>query len=89
MLQNNVLRDDICMQYNPPPSKNKKTNKQKTNLPKPSSISSSPRLNVGPDPGTLHGVKLTPNVPKSQHQNIAISILVVKYAHLIQLATLL
>lgn len=74
MLQNNVLRDDICMQYNPPPqkTKNKKTNNQKTNLPKPSSISSSPRLNVGPDPGTLHGVKLTPNVPKSQHQNIAI-----------------
>lgn len=72
MLQNNVLRDDICMQYNPPPLKKQKTNKQKTNLPKPSSISSSPRLNVGPDPGTLHGVKLTPNVPKSKHQNIAI-----------------
>lgn len=56
------------MQYNPPPpqkTKNKKTNKQNTNLPKPSSISSSPRLNVCPDPGTLHGVKLTPNVPKS------------------------
>lgn len=41
------------------------------NLPKPSSISSSPRLNVGPDPGTLHGVRLTPSVPKilSKHCN--------------------
>lgn len=29
MLQNNVLRDDICMQYNPPPSKNKKQKNKK------------------------------------------------------------